>query len=234
MRIAVIPARGGSKRIPRKNIRPFAGRPIIAYSIDAARNSGLFGKVVVSTDDDEIAEVARRAGAEVPFMRPKELADDHTGTNAVVKHALAWFAAWDEHFDPVCCIYATAPFITVRSLREGLHKLEQSGRSFALSVTSYPFPIQRAIRINREGAIEAFAPEHVFSRSQDLDPAYHDAAQFCWGRAQAFLDDVVGLSPATVPVVLPRHKVQDIDTPEDWRRAEIAFEILQRAGELDE
>jgi pseudaminic acid cytidylyltransferase len=233
VRIAVIPARGGSKRIPRKNIRPFAGRPIIAYSIDAARASGLFERIVVSTDDEEIAEVARRAGAEVPFMRPKELADDRTGTNAVVKHALAWFAGRGERFDPACCIYATAPLVTAHALREGLDKLEASGRSFAIAVTSYPFPIQRAVKIDRDGAIQAFAPEHVFTRSQDLEPAYHDAAQFYWGRAQAFLDDVVGLSPASVPVLLPRHRVQDIDTQEDWTRAEIAYEILRRTGELD-
>lgn len=232
MRVAIIPARGGSKRIPRKNIRDFAGQPIIAYSIRAALESEVFDKVVVSTDDEEIAAVARATGAEVPFLRPATLADDYTGTNAVVKHALSWFTGHGETFDQACCIYATAPFVQARYLREGLAKLESSGKSYAFSVTSFPFPVQRGIRINSEGAIEAMYPEHVATRSQDLEEAYHDAGQFYWGRAESFLQDVAIFSPASVPVILPRYLVQDIDTLEDWHRAELMFKALELAGDI--
>jgi N-acylneuraminate cytidylyltransferase len=226
MKIAVIPARGGSKRIPRKNIRPFAGKPIIAWSIGAALESGLFDRVIVSTDDEEIAEVSRQYGAETPFLRPRELADDHTGTNAVVKHALGWLMDAGTPVDYACCIYATAPFVQPRYLREGFDKLVASGRSFAFSVTSYPFPIQRALRITADGGVEAIWPENIFRRSQDLEEAYHDAGQFYWGLARAFLEDRVVYSSASVPVLLPRELVQDIDTPEDWRQAELLFKLL--------
>jgi N-acylneuraminate cytidylyltransferase len=226
MKIAVIPARGGSKRIPRKNIRPFAGKPIIAWSIEAALESGLFDRVIVSTDDEEIAEVSRQHGAETPFIRPKDLADDYTGTNAVVKHAISWFVDAGTPVDYACCIYATAPFVQPRYLREGYEKLVASGRSFAFSIASYPFPIQRALRITADGGVEAIWPENIFRRSQDLEEAYHDAGQFYWGRARAFLEDVVVYSSASVPVLLPRELVQDIDTPEDWRQAELLFALL--------
>ena len=228
MKIAVIPARGGSKRIPRKNIRPFAGRPIIAWSIGAALESGLFDRVIVSTDDEEIAEVSRQHGADTPFVRPRQLADDYTGTNAVVKHAIAGFMDAGTPVDYACCIYATAPFVQPRYLREGYEKLVASGKSFAFSVTSYPFPIQRALRITVDDAVEAIWPQNIFRRSQDLEEAYHDAGQFYWGRAEAFLDDVLTFSNASAPVVLPRYLVQDIDTPEDWLRAELMFAALQR------
>jgi N-acylneuraminate cytidylyltransferase len=229
--VAVIPARGGSKRIPHKNIKVFAGKPIIAYSIEAALDSELFEKVVVSTDDEEIATVARSFGAEVPFFRPKALSDDHTGTNSVVKHCINWFRDNGEQFDYICCIYATAPFLRPSSLKEGVEKLTANEKSYAFSVTSYPFPIQRALRINSEGCVEALNPEHIFSRSQDLEDAYHDAGQFYWGRAAAFLKDEVVFSPNSVPVVLPRYLVQDIDTQEDWVRAELMYQAWKTSGE---
>jgi len=225
--VAVIPARGGSKRIPRKNIRLFAGRPVMAYSIQAARASGLFKRIIVSTDDEEIASAAENLGAETPFLRPKPLADDHAGTNAVVKHALQWLLERGESVEYVCCIYATAPFVQANFLRQGFEELIASGRSFSFSVTTFPFPIQRAIRIRADGAVEAFSPEHVFARSQDLEEAYHDAGQFYWGKAEAFLRDAVVFSPESVPVILPRHLVQDIDTEEDWQRAELMFRAMQ-------
>ncbi|HLS56105.1 MAG TPA: pseudaminic acid cytidylyltransferase [Zeimonas sp.] len=227
MRLAVIPARGGSKRIPRKNVRPFAGKPIIAYSIDAARSSGLFDDVIVSTDDDAIAAVARAYGARTPFVRPAALSDDHTGTNTVVRHAIGWFREHGGLPEQVCCIYATAPFLQPRYLREGLDRLVASGKSFAFSVTSFAFPIQRALRIGADGCVEPIWPENVARRSQDLEEAFHDAGQFYWGTARAFLDDVVLYSNASVPVVLPRHLVQDIDTEEDWTRAELMFGALR-------
>jgi N-acylneuraminate cytidylyltransferase len=227
MRLCVIPARGGSKRIPRKNIRPFAGRPIIAYSIDAARESGLFDRIMVSTDDAEIAEVAHGLGAEIPFLRPAELADDYVGTNAVVTQAIHWHAANGMPVGQVCCLYATAPFVQAHYLREGLDRLVATGKSFVFSVTTYPFPVQRAIRLNDQGEVEALFPEYRNTRSQDLEPTYHDAGQFYWGTAAAFIGDVPLFSSSALPVILPSHVVQDIDTEEDWYRAELMFRAWQ-------
>lgn len=227
MRLAVIPARGGSKRIPRKNIKSFCGKPMIAWSIEAALQSGCFDLVVVSTDDAEIAEVARQYGAQVPFMRPTELADDHTGTTAVIAHAIDWFAAQGQTPAQVCCLYATAPFVSVDDLRRGLKVLTDTGSDYAFSVTSYAFPIQRAIRITDVGRVEMFNPAHFNTRSQDLEDAYHDAGQFYWGRTSAWLEERIVFSPASAPVLLPRHRVQDIDTPQDWVRAEWMFKTLQ-------
>ncbi|MFK4658865.1 pseudaminic acid cytidylyltransferase [Bradyrhizobium japonicum] len=228
MKIAVIPARGGSKRIPRKNIRPFCGKPIIAYSIEAAQASGLFDEIIVSTDDAEIAEVARQFGATAPFVRPEEISDDHIGTAAVVKHAATWFIERGDDVTHVCCIYATAPLIQARSLREAHDTLTGSDAAFAFSVTSYAFPIQRALRMTPAGRVDPFHPEHRLTRSQDLEPAYHDAGQFYWGTAAAFLADVPIFSERSVGVVLPRHLVQDIDTVEDWEQAEYMFRAVNR------
>ena len=227
MKLALIPARGGSKRIPRKNVRLFHGKPIIAWSIAAARESGLFDRVVVSTDDEEIAAVARAYGAETPFVRPPEFSDDRTGTNAVVRHGLEWFAAQGDAVDVVCCIYATAPFVTAEALRRGHDLLTARGHGFAFSVTSFPFPIQRALKIRTDGSLAMFQPEHMATRSQDLEEAWHDAGQFYWGYGAAFLADLPLFSEHAVPVVLPRHRVQDIDTAEDWRRAELMFAALE-------
>ncbi|MGV8804901.1 MAG: pseudaminic acid cytidylyltransferase [Polaromonas sp.] len=227
MKLAIIPARGGSKRIPRKNIKLFCGKPMIAWSIEAARQSGCFDQIVVSTDDAEIAEVARQHGAQVPFMRPAELSDDHTGTTAVIAHAIDWFAAQGQTPAQVCCLYATAPFVNADALRRGLAVLTETGSDYAFSVTSYAFPIQRAIRVTPAGRVEMFNAEHFNTRSQDLEEACHDAGQFYWGRAEAWLQGQMIFSPAAAPVMLPRHRVQDIDTPEDWTRAEWMFKALQ-------
>jgi N-acylneuraminate cytidylyltransferase len=226
MNLAVIPARGGSKRIPRKNVRPFCGQPIIGWSIQAALASGCFDRVVVSTDDDEIAEVARRFGAEVPFVRPVHLADDHTGTLPVVRHAIEACGV-DAANGRVCCIYPTAPFVTADDLRRGREILAESGADYAFGVTSYPFPIQRAIRLTADGRVEMFHPEHFQTRSQDLEEAWHDAGQFYWGRATAWLEERPLFGHGSAPVKLPRHRVQDIDTPEDWVRAEWLFRAMQ-------
>ncbi len=227
MKLAVIPARGGSKRIPRKNIKLFCGKPMIAWSIEAALQSGCFDQIAVSTDDAEIAEVARQHGAQVPFMRPAELSDDYTGTTAVIAHSINWFAAQGQTPAQVCCLYATAPFVSADDLLRGLTVLTETGSDYAFSVTSFAFPIQRAIRINETGRIEMFNPEHFNTRSQDLEEACHDAGQFYWGRADAWLQGRMIFSPAAAPVMLPRHRVQDIDTPEDWARAEWMFKALQ-------
>jgi pseudaminic acid cytidylyltransferase len=220
MRLAVIPARGGSKRIPRKNIRPFGGKPMIAWSIEAALQSGCFDQVIVSTDDTEIAEVARTYGVAVPFMRPAELSDDHTGTIPVIRHAIEWFQQQGAVPEKVCCIYATAPFVRGEDIRKGLDTLDSTGSDYAFSVTSYAFPIQRALRLTAAGRVEMFHPEHFNTRSQDLEEAYHDAGQFYWGRSSAWLAGKPIFSPDAAPVILPRHRVQDIDTPEDWESAE--------------
>lgn len=227
MRLAVIPARGGSKRIPRKNIKPFCGKPIIAWSIDTARKSGCFDEIIVSTDDDEIAETAFKHGASIPFIRPPDLSDDITGTIPVIKHAVQHFIKTGNPPDYVCCIYATAPFLEEKDLKKGLSILTDTGCDFTFSVTSYNFPIQRAIRINRQGRVEMFYPENFSVRSQDLEEAYHDAGQFYWGQSRAWLDEIPIFSPGAAPVILPSYRVQDIDTPEDWERAEIMFNAIR-------
>jgi len=226
MRLAVIPARGGSKRIPRKNIKSFCGMPMIAWSIGAAQESGCFDRVVVSTDDLEIAEVARGLGAEVPFLRPSDLSDDYTGTIPVIAHAIEWCREHGDDPLQVCCLYATAPFVLASDLRKGLDVLEDAGCDYAFSVTSYAFPIERALHINSAGRIKMIYPQHFHTRSQDLEEAYHDAGQFYWGRTEAWLTGKIIFSPDAAPVVLPRHRVQDIDTAEDWLRAEWMFKAL--------
>ena len=228
MRLAIIPARGGSKRVPRKNIRDFCGRPMIAWSIDAAKNSGCFDHIVVSTDDDEIAAVAEAEGAEVPFRRPVTLADDHTPTIPVIAQAIdACEAYYGDAAKEVCCIYATAPFVRGSDLCTGLNRLGEGRHSYVFPVASYPFPIQRALRRCSSGAVEMFSPENFTKRSQDLEEAWHDAGQFYWSLAQNWRDGVpiFGLSAYGLP--LPRHRVQDIDTPEDWTRAELLFQAHQ-------
>ncbi|UUT14278.1 pseudaminic acid cytidylyltransferase [Pseudomonas zeae] len=227
--VAIIPARGGSKRIPRKNLLPFDGVPMIVRSIRTALESGLFDQVVVSTDDAEIADVARAHGAQVPFLRPVDLADDFTGTAAVIVHALEQLPS----FDFACCIYATAPLLQVRYLREGLELLERhADKSFAFSVCDFGFPVQRALTLDEQGALRALYPEFRNTRSQDLPKAFQDAGQFYWGRCEAWLRGEVLYSPASLPVILPRHLVQDIDTAEDWKRAEYLYAALKAGGEL--
>jgi pseudaminic acid cytidylyltransferase len=231
--VAIIPARGGSKRIPRKNIRPFHGLPIIAYSIRAALSSGLFERVIVTTDDVQIAQTAREYGAETPFMRPSSLADDHTGTLEVVQHALAELAHGGRAPTFACCIYATAPFVQPSYLEQGLRLLEtHADKSYAFSVTRFGFPVQRGLRITPDGALDAMYPEHRLVRSQDLEEAWHDAGQFYWGRTVGWQRGDTLFSPVALPVVLPRHLVQDIDTPEDWKRAEWMYAALAAAGEF--
>ena len=231
MRLAVIPARGGSKRIPRKNVREFCGRPMIAWSIEAALQSGCFDKIVVSTDDDEIAAISVAEGAEVPFRRPSNLSDDYTATSPVVAHAIQWCSDAGSPPDKVCCLYATAPFVNPVDIVQGLRQLEASDADFAFSVTSYPFPIQRAVRVNESGRVSMFQPEHFLTRSQDLEEAYHDAGQFYWGTATAWLENRPIFSTKSAAVFLPRHRVQDIDTPEDWQRAELMFSVIRSMKE---
>lgn len=226
MNIAIIPARGGSKRIPRKNIKLFHGKPMIAYSIEAALQADCFDKVVVSTDDTEIAEVAKQFGAEVPFMRPKNISDDHATTMDVIHHAVSWYQNQGVALNAVCCLYATAPFVTSEYLKKGYDRLIQTNAEFVFSAATFAFPIQRAIKLNSEGYVNMFSPEHESARSQDLEEAYHDAGQFYWGKADAFLQRKRIFAQHSKIVLLPRNCVQDIDTIEDWHFAEALFALL--------
>lgn len=226
MKIAVIPARGGSKRIPRKNIKDFFGKPMIAWSIEVARASGLFGHIIVSTDDAEIAEVAKKWGAEVPYIRPAELADDYAGTTEVIAHATRWAAAQGFDVDAVCCIYATAPFMQIDDLRRGMEALEAGDWEYAFSATDFPAPIFRSFKQSAGGGVEMFFPEQFLTRSQDLPIALHDAGQFYWGRPSAWIEGKRIFDRHSVPIIIPRWRVQDIDNEDDWARAEIMFKQL--------
>lgn len=234
MNVAIIPARGGSKRIPKKNIKDFFGKPLIAYSIQAALDSKLFEKVVVTTDDETIAKVAKEHGAEVPFLRPKELSDDFTGTVDVVNHAVEYLESQGESYEYICTIYATAPFLQSKYLKEGYESLKNSDAVNAFSATSMPFPIQRTFKLDKNGRCEMFTPEHYMTRSQDLEEAYQDAGQFYWTSRtrQKQTDNAVVFSDISIPIILPRHLVQDIDTLEDWTRAQYMYQALKNSGEL--
>jgi N-acylneuraminate cytidylyltransferase len=227
VRLALIPARGGSKRIPRKNIRPFAGRPIIGWPIAAAQASGLFDRIVCSTDDDEIAAIAERLGAEAPFRRPAALADDHATTLDVILHALDWAEAEGLAVTALCCVYPTAPFVTAADLRAGLARMEACGAGYCLPVARFPAPIQRAIRRTADGRLDMIQPEHFTTRSQDLEPAYFDTGTFYWGRPATFRARERMFGPAAVPLEMPLWRAVDIDTPEDWERAEKLWQVIQ-------
>lgn len=200
---------------------------MIAWSIETALASGCFDQVIVSTDDTEIAEVARSYGALVPFLRPAALADDHTGTIPVIQQAIQWCQQNERVAQQVCCLYATAPFVSALDLQRGLSKLEASGADYAFSTTSFAFPIQRALKIDEYGRVAMFNPENFNKRSQDLEEAFHDAGQFYWGKAEAWLQGSIIFSNGSVSVPLARHRVQDIDTEEDWLRAEWLFKAMQ-------
>jgi pseudaminic acid cytidylyltransferase len=224
-RLAVIPARGGSKRIPRKNVKPFAGRPMIGHAIAAAQAAGVFERIVVSTDDEEIADVARACGAEVPFRRPAKLADDHAGTLPVMAHAIAALGWPDD--GPVCCLYPGVPLLDPADLRRALERLQAGGCDFVFPVLAFESPVQRALRRDPQGRVQPLYPEHAQTRTQDLEPAFHDAGQFYWGRAAAWQR---GDSPHAggATLVLPAWRAVDIDTPDDWLRAEALYAALAR------
>jgi pseudaminic acid cytidylyltransferase len=220
MNIAIIPARGGSKRIPRKNIMAFAGRPMVSYAIAAAQSCGLFERVVVSTDDAEIAGVAESCGAEIPFLRPAELADDHTPTVPVIAHAITACEGLGWKIGKVCCIYAATPFLHAEDLRGALELLEYSGSHYAFPVAEYPSAVQRALTRGPDGKLAPLFPQHELTRTQDLPKAYHDAGQFYWGHRSSWLTNP-RIHSGGAGYVIPSWRVVDIDTREDWERAEI-------------
>ncbi len=223
MNVAIIPARGGSKRVPRKNIKNFHGKPIIAYSIEAALKSQCFERIIVSTDDQEIADIAKEYGAEVPFKRPSNVSDDYATTIDVVINAINELHLVDT--DIICCLYATAPFVKSSNIVKGLNLLKEDRLDYVISVTEYSFPIQRALKLDPGGIVKMFQQEYFNTRSQDLEKSYHDAGQFYWGTCDAFLARKPFFSSHAKPVILPMIEVQDIDTPDDWKRAELIYKI---------
>jgi len=224
--ICIIPARGGSKRIQKKNIKDFFGKPLIAYSIQIALKSDIFAKIVVSTDDEKIASIAKQYGAEV-ITRPDELSDDFTGTQDVINHAIQYLKDNGEIYRYVCTLYATAPLLQAKYLKQGFEKLKNSNATNTFSATSMPFPIQRTFKLNDDGRCEMFTPEHYMTRSQDLEEAYQDAGQFYWTKLNHKSDEIM-FGKHSIPIILPRHLVQDIDTLEDWSRAELMYQTLNQ------
>lgn len=222
--LAIITARGGSKRIPRKNIRHFLGKPIILYSIEAALSSGVFAEVMVSTDDEEIASIARRAGAQVPFLRSERTAGDYASTDDVIREVLTSYAALGNCYDSFCCIYPTAPFVTAAKLRAAMEMLREA--ESVMPVVPFSYPVQRGLSLDSAGRIGYKWPQYAASRSQDLEKIYHDCGQFYACRTDAFLREGTTDVKNLVPLILPEMEVQDIDTPEDWAIAELKYQKM--------
>lgn len=230
--LAVIPARGGSKRILHKNVKDFYGKPIIAYSIDAALKAGCFEKVMVSTDDPEIAKVARRYGASIPFMRSAKTSDDYATTADVIAEVLRRMEVNGHIFDAVACIYATAPFVTPERLKEAAEMLERGEAQSVFTCVEYSYPIQRSLVVDAEGRVAMKYPEYATARSQDLEKSYHDAGQFYFSTVRSFCECGSLWGPDTRPIILPELEVQDLDTPADWKLAELKFKMLGRHSDM--
>ena len=226
MNVAIIPARGGSKRIPRKNSKPFAGVPMIAHAINAARSSDVFDRIIVSTDDAEIAAISREWGAQVPFQRPPELADDHTPTVPVVAHAIAQCETLGWNVVRACCIYPCVPFMRPDDIRAALTALVQSGADYCFPVARYPSPVQRANRRDEHGRLQPLYPEYQLTRTQDLEPAYFDPGQFYWGTRHAWITNP-HIHSSAMSLVLENWRAVDIDTPDDWQYAELLHRAMQ-------
>jgi pseudaminic acid cytidylyltransferase len=225
--VAIITARGGSKRIPRKNIRSFAGKPILLYPIEAALKSGAFSEVMVSTDDPEIAELAKKAGAKVPFFRSSKNSDDFSSTADVLTEVLEQYRSIGQNFETFCCLYPTAPFVTAERLKEASELLKQDKIETVVTVTRYGHPIQRAFKIEH-GLLHMLDTKYRSVRSQDLQPAFHDVGQFYFGKSAPFLQSKKLFTEQTLPIVVPESQVQDIDTEEDWKLAELKYQLMQQ------
>tara|TARA_B110000008_G_scaffold126208_1_gene128795 strand:+ start:162 stop:848 length:687 start_codon:yes stop_codon:yes gene_type:complete len=226
MRVAIIPARIGSKRILRKNIKKFAGKPIIYYSIEAALLSKLFDHVIVSTDDQEIARIAKKCGAEVPFIRPYDLANDTALTSDVVIHSIKWALNNDWDIKEVCCIYATAPFIEIDNIKEGQKMLSTGLWSYVFSATVFSSSIYRSFQLNNKGGVEMLYPEYFSTRSQDLPDTFHDAGQFYWADKDTWLSNQIFFNKNAYPIIIPNWRTHDIDTLDDWKKAELIWSAL--------
>ena len=232
MNIAIIPARGGSKRVPRKNIKLFSGKPMISYAISAAIESGLFDHVVVSTDDEEISDIATKLGAEVPFIRPATLADDQTPTVPVVANAIDACLAMGWKFDYVCCIYPCVPLLQVYDLKSAFELLITSDAGYSYPVVEFPSAIQRAMKSLPNGKLQPFQPQYEWTRTQDLEHAYYDAGQFYWGKVSSWLEGK-GLQSHGAGLIIPQWRVVDIDTIDDWCRAELLFKTIVSEGVIN-
>lgn len=233
MNVCIIPARGGSKRIAGKNLKSFMGRPILTYSIDIAKKAKIFDQIIVSTDCQEIADIALSYGALVPFMRPAKIADDHATTLDVIKHAIQWLNINEKQtISAVCCLYATVPFLRSSDLCDGLNLLVSTNCQYSFAATRFSYPIQRALRLTSQNNVDMIWPKHSSTRSQDLETIYHDAGMFYWGKPSAFLSDLAIFAPHSKAVTIPHFRVQDIDEPDDWLRAEMLYQILLQRGEL--
>ncbi len=224
--VAIITARGGSKRIPRKNIKSFAGEPIIKYSIDAAIGANIFNEVMVSTDDREIADIAKSFGAKVPFFRSEAASNDHTGTAEVIIEVITEYEKRGQSFEHLCCIYPTAPFITPEKIRTAMNLLRERNVDAVLPITRFSYPIQRSLKL-QDGWVKMNWPENYQARSQDLEPAYHDCGQFYCLRTKSILEQKILYCKETLPLVIPESEVQDIDNEEDWKIAEIKFKMAR-------
>ena len=223
MPIAIIPARGGSKRIPRKNVKPFHGKPMVAWPILTARETGLFDRIIVTTDDPEIADIAQEFGAICPFQRPDHLSDDHTGIQPVIKHAITTLSINPD--EDICVILPTSPLLLASDLQDAHKRLNEQSVHFVVSTASFPYPAQRAMIRDGSGILEFLYNQNALTRSQDLPETFHDAGQFYWGKARHWVDTVNILASHSVGYTLPRSRVQDIDTPEDWAFTEILFDV---------
>lgn len=231
MRVAILTARGGSKRIPRKNIKPFCGKPILSYSIEAALESRLFDEVMVSTDDREIAEIAEQYGARVPFLRSVEAANDFATTTDVLLEVVQQYSELGCEFSEICCIYPTAPFVTADKLKTAFQVYEESGADALIPVVPFSFPPLRGV-VQRNDRIQMKWPEYTFTRSQDLETIYHDSGQFYIVRTEALQKEKVLFCKNTVPMILSELEVQDIDNEVDWELAELKYELLKKRGLL--
>ena len=226
MNILIIPARGGSKRILRKNIKDFCGKPMIYWPIQIAKNSKIFDQIIVSTDDEEIADIAKGFGASIPFVRPPELSDDYCGINDVLSHAVSWLDDENYEINNVCCVYPTSVFFQTHELVEGYKALESGNWSYVFSATRFAYPIFRSFKQNKDGGVQMFFPEYYHSRSQDIPIAYHDAAQFYWAKPRTWKDKKRIFNQNSYPILLPNWRVQDIDDDQDLIRAELLFKTL--------
>jgi N-acylneuraminate cytidylyltransferase len=226
--VAIITARGGSKRIPRKNIKPFLGKPIIAYSITAALESGCFDEVMVSTDDDEIAAIAKTYGAKTPFLRSAKNSDDYSTTTDVLKEVIEEYKKLGINYDKLCCIYPTAPFVTAAKLQNAMKLLAETNADCVLPIVKYSYPIQRSLKIENGKAVMNW-PENYFARSQDLTPVYHDCGQYYCMNTESMLTQMKLFALNTIPIITPEEEVQDIDNEDDWKLAEIKYTFLQTA-----
>ncbi len=225
--VAIIPARGGSQRIQKKNIKDFNGKPIISYAIQSALDSEIFDSVVVSTDSEEIADISKQYGAEVPFRRNKKLADDYTSIHEVIADSIMQLSELKRNFEYACCIYATAPFIDKKDLIEGFKKINIGNKKIVIASTNYSYPVHRAFFKKSKDEIEMLFPENFNKRSQDLEEVHHDAGQFVWASSKTWLSKPIPFGKQHDTIHIPNWRVQDIDTYDDWKRAEMIAKLIQ-------